>query len=75
MNNDQHVGEDHRRILQCASCDATLVADATDAHQRDVDTVCALCGMTMTGSAPEGADYFDVVMKAGRGRARLRRTG
>jgi CspA family cold shock protein len=75
MENDQHVGEDHRRILQCASCDATVVADATDAHQRDVDTVCALCGMTMTGSAPEGADYFDVVMRAGRGRARLRRTG
>jgi transcription elongation factor Elf1 len=62
-------------ILQCPSCDATVVAEAADAQQRDGDTVCTLCGMMMTDSAPEGADYFDVVMKAGRGIARLRRTG
>lgn len=75
MGNYPYGGEDERRILQCVSCDATVVAEASDAQQRDGDTVCALCGMTMTDSAPEGADYFDVVMKAGRGIARLRRTG
>jgi hypothetical protein len=74
MKNYPHGGKDGRRILQCASCDATVVADAIDSQQRDGDLVC-VCGMTMTDSAPEGADYFDVAMKVVYGKARLRRTG
>jgi len=70
MENYRHGEEGERRILQCASCDATVVAETTGEQRRDADTVCALCGMTMTDATFEGADYFDVVMRAGR-KARL----
>lgn len=66
-----HDREDERRILQCASCDATVVTKAVGLQERD-GAVC-VCGKTMTNSVPQGADYFDVVMKAGHGRPRLRR--
>jgi hypothetical protein len=78
MENYRHRDECERRILQCASCDATVVAEATGAQRRDADAVCALCGKTMTESAVEGGDYFEVVMRVGRptGRAvRSRRAG
>lgn len=65
--------EDERRILQCTSCDATVVTKAVGSGERDGDLVC-VCGMTMTDSALEGTDYFDVVMKAGYSRPRFRRT-
>jgi hypothetical protein len=72
MDNYRYGEEDERRILQCACCDAAAV---TDARQRGADTMCALCGMAMTDAAVDGGDYFSVVMKAGCGRARLRRRG
>lgn len=75
MENFQDGQEGERRILQCASCDATVVAEATGAQRREADTVCALCGMAMKDFAFEGADYFDVVMRAGRKPRLGRRAG
>jgi hypothetical protein len=69
--------EDERRILRCATCDATVFVEIARVGGADANTVCALCGMTMADLPFEGGDYFDVLMRLGRptGRAtRPRRT-
>ena len=58
--------EDERRILRCATCDATVFAEVTCVGRADANTVCALCGMTLVDSPFEGSDYFDVIMRIGR---------
>jgi hypothetical protein len=69
--------EDARRILRCATCDATVFAEVACVGPADANSVCVLCGMTIADLPFEGGDYFDVLMRVGRtmGRAtRFRRT-
>jgi hypothetical protein len=65
--------EDERRILRCATCDATVVAEIACAGRADANTVCVLCGMTMADLPFEGRDYFDVLMRVGRPMGRATR--
>lgn len=73
MDNEPAELNRQRRILQCASCDAMVVAEVNDHRHPAAATVCALCGMAMTELAIEGVDYFDVVMRAGRRSGRAAR--
>ena len=73
MATHRHRKEDERRILRCAACDGTVFAEITG--RADANTACASCGMTMVDSPFSGGDYFDVIMRVGRPRARLRRAG
>lgn len=65
--------EDERRILRCATCDATVFAEIACAGRVDANTVCALCGMTMDDLPFEGGNYFDVIMRVGRPMGRVAR--
>jgi hypothetical protein len=70
--------EDERRIVRCAACDGTVLAEMTGFGRIDANTVCASCGMKLIDSPFSGGDYFDVIMRVGRPvwrGARLRRAG
>ena len=70
--------EGERRLVRCAVCDATVIAEIAGVGRADANTVCASCGMTQVASPFEGCDYFDVIMRVGRPiwrGARLRRAG
>ena len=66
MTSHRHSEEDERRILRCAVCEATVVAEVACAGWADANTVCASCGKTQVDSPFEGGDYFDVIMRVGR---------
>ena len=70
-----HRDKDERRILRCAACDGTVLAEIAGFGRADANTACASCGMTLLDSPFSGGDYFDVIMRVGRPRARLRRAG
>ena len=70
--------EDERRILRCAACDGTVLAETAGLGRIDANAACASCGMTLADSPFSGGDYFDVIMRVGRPiwrGARLRRAG
>ena len=58
--------EDERRILRCATCDATVFAEIACAGHTDANTVCALCGMSTADPPFVDSGYFDVIMRVGR---------
>jgi hypothetical protein len=73
-----HRHKDERRILRCAACDGTVLAEIAGFGRADANTACASCGMTLVDSPLSGGDYFDVIMRVGRPiwrGARLRRAG
>jgi len=70
--------EDERRIVRCAACDGTVLAEIAGFARIDANTACASCGMTVADSPFSGGDYYDVIMRVGRlswRGARLRRAG
>jgi len=70
--------EDERRIVRCAACDGTVLAETAGLGRVDANVACASCGMTLADSPFSGGDYFDVIMRVGRPiwrGARLRRAG
>ena len=74
----QRSEEDERRILRCAACDGTVLAETAGSGRVDANTACASCGMILGNSPFSGGDYFDVIMMVGRPiwrGARLRRAG
>ena len=78
MANFRRSEEDERRILRCAACDGTVLAEIAGFVRADANTACASCGMTLVNSPFSGGDYFDVIMRVGRPMwrgARLRRAG
>ena len=78
MANFRRSEEDERRILRCAACDGTVLAEIAGFVRADANTACASCGMTLVNSPFSGGDYFDVIMRVGRPiwrGARLRRAG
>ena len=69
--------EDERRILRCAACDGTVLAESAGFGRVDGNTACVLCGMTLEDAPFSGGDYYGVIMRVGRPLspgARLRRT-
>ena len=69
---------DERRIVRCAACAGTVLAETAGFGRIDANTVCASCGMTVVDSPFSGSDYYDVIMRVGRAvwpGARLRRAG
>jgi len=78
MANYRRREEDERRIVRCAACDGTVLAEIAGFGRIDANTACASCGMTLVGSPFSGGDYYDVIMRVGRAvwpGARLRRAG
>ena len=74
----QRSEEDERRILRCAACDGTVVAEIAGFGRVDANIACVSCGMTLTDSLFSDGDYYDVIMRVGRPvwrGARLRRAG
>ena len=70
--------EDERRIVRCAVCDGTVLAEVAGFGRIDANTACASCGITLVDSPFSGSDYYDVIMRIGRlgwRGARLRRAG
>ena len=65
-------GEDDRRFARCARCDAIVFAEPAGSCHANSNAMCALCGMTMHDLPFVDSDYFNVVMRVGRPRARLR---
>ena len=58
--------EDERRILRCAACEGTVLAETAGLGRADANTACASCGMTLADSPFSGGDYFAVIMRIGR---------
>jgi hypothetical protein len=71
--------QDERRILRCAACDGTVLAETAGFGRVDANTACASCGLMLADSPFSGGDYYGVIMRVGRpiwrGAARLRRAG
>jgi ribosomal protein S27E len=70
--------EDERRIVRCAACEGTMLAEMASFGRIDANTACASCGMTLVDSPFSGGDYYEVIMRVGRlswRGARLRRAG
>ena len=57
--------EDERRIVRCAACEGTVLAEIADLGRIDANTACASCGMTLADSPFSGGDYYAVVMRIG----------
>jgi hypothetical protein len=67
--------ETERRIVRCAACEGTVLAETAGLGRVDANTACASCGMMTPLS---GSDYYDLIMRVGRPvwhGARLRRAG
>ena len=70
--------EPERRLVRCAACNATVIAEVACIGWADANTACASRSMTQVASPFESSDYFDVIMRVGRPisrGARLRRAG
>ena len=70
--------EDERRIVRCAACDGTVLAEIAGFGRIDANTACVSCGTTLEDSPFSGGDYYAVIMRVGRPGwrgARLRRAG
>lgn len=66
--------DDEQKIGRCEACNATVITEAAcRGGGADANTVCTLCGMTLADSPFEGGDYFDLIMRAGRGARRAPR--
>jgi len=58
--------EDARNFGRCATCDATIMAEAECRRPADANTVCATCGMAKVDWPSEAGSYFDVIMRRAR---------
>lgn len=70
--------EDERRIVRCAACDGTVLAETAGFGRSDANTACVSCGMTLADSPFSGGDYYAVIMRVGRAvrrEASIRRAG
>lgn len=59
-------GEDDRRFVRCARCDAIVFAEPAGGGHANANTMCDLCGMRMPDLPVVDSDYFNVVMRVGR---------
>jgi hypothetical protein len=58
--------ESERRIMRCAACEGTVLAETAGFRRVDANTACASCGMTLADSPFRGGDYYAVIMRVGR---------
>ena len=66
MSSYRHSEESECRIVRCAACEGTVLAEIGVFGRIDANTACASCGMTLVDSPFSGGDYYDVIMRVGR---------